>query len=441
MKCECNTLRSLPQYRLFKCRPTCERKFLESSIKEKGVLVPLIADETLAILKGHQRFDIATALGIHEVPVEVVQGLNEEQKRDLILQVGSLHRSLTLADRRDLARNELLFRKGNISDSALGALVGLSDKTVKAVRERMLATSEIPNLPTRQGKDGIERPAAAPRKSRIIPVNSFREAVKAGEILREYGDDLPEGRLTLNRAKKQARLAHYLGLGQGEAPPPPAEFKAVRCDFMELLPKGHVKPCSVRLIYTDPPWANDWYRNWPDLAKVAREMLMEGGLLLAYTGNSGLPVAMDACQSAGLSWVSLISMVSVVSKADAKDHWKGIIRCFVPVVVFSKGEYLPITRGNDQRIYFRDAFQREGIPEKEWHPWQQGVAEAEYYISHLTEPGDLITDLCGGSFTTMIAAANVGNRRFVGCDIEERNIKIAWERFAQEATAKQSKAG
>src|SRR5690348_14104163 len=98
MKMQCSQLRSLCQYRLFKSRPTCEREFLRASIQEKGVLVPLMTDETLAILKGHQRYGLCLELGIDEIPVEIVHGLSEEQKRDLILQLGSLHRSLTLRD-------------------------------------------------------------------------------------------------------------------------------------------------------------------------------------------------------------------------------------------------------------------------------------------------------------------------------------------------------
>ena len=32
----------------------------------------------------------------------------------------------------------------------------------------------------------------------------------------------------------------------------------------------------------------------------------------------------------------------------------------------------------------------------------------------------------------MIATAKVEGRRFVGCDIEEKNVRIGWQRFAHE---------
>src|SRR5689334_19414276 len=121
MRKHCNELRTLSQYRLFKPRPTCERDFLRASIQKNGVLVPIIADETLAILKGHHRYDVCMELGNNEIPVEIIHGLTDEQKRDLILQLGSLHRHLTCQDRKELARNELIHRQGNISDNALAA--------------------------------------------------------------------------------------------------------------------------------------------------------------------------------------------------------------------------------------------------------------------------------------------------------------------------------
>ena len=116
------------------------------------------------------------------------------------------------------------------------------------------------------------------------------------------------------------------------------------------------------------------------------------------------------------------------------DHDSGIFRNLVPLIAFSKGEYAPISQGEGHKNYFSDVFVRKGKPEKEWHPYQQGVGEAEYYISRLTQPGDLVADLCAGSFTAMIATARVGGRGFVGCDLDERNVRIARERFAAEVT-------
>lgn len=179
MRIPCKKLSSLSQYRLFKAKPSCEREFLRRSIQEKGVLVPVIIDENQAILDGHERYDLCSELGINDIPVEVVKDLTEEQKRDLILQLGSNHRSLTIPDRKELARNELIHRNGNITDKALGDLVGLSDKTVKGVREKLIDSSEIPNLSVRADKNGVPQPA---RKRRLPKAPSIDEPKAKAEV-------------------------------------------------------------------------------------------------------------------------------------------------------------------------------------------------------------------------------------------------------------------
>lgn len=187
MRMQCTQLSSLPQYRLFKPQPSCEREFLRRSIQEKGVLVPVIADETMAILDGHERHDLCVELGIDEIPVEVISGLTDEQKRDLILTLGSNHRSLTITDRKELARNELIHRKGNISDNALGLLVGLSDKTVKAVREKLIGSSEIPNLSVRVDKNGVSQPARKRRRRSASSLDEPKAKVEAWDKGEEKG--------------------------------------------------------------------------------------------------------------------------------------------------------------------------------------------------------------------------------------------------------------
>ncbi len=67
-------------------------------------------------------------------------------------------------------------------------------------------------------------------------------------------------------------------------------------------------------------------------------------------------------------------------------------------------------------------------PEKDLHPWQQGVAEAEHFVGRMTEPGELIVDPFLGSGTTAVAASRLG-RRFVGCDVDRRAVRVARRRI------------
>jgi DNA modification methylase len=58
---------------------------LVRSIKEFGFTNPLLVDETDRIIAGHGRLQAALALGMAEVPVLILTGLSEAQRRALIL--------------------------------------------------------------------------------------------------------------------------------------------------------------------------------------------------------------------------------------------------------------------------------------------------------------------------------------------------------------------
>lgn len=58
---------------------------LTRSIKEFGFTNPLLIDETDRIIAGHGRLQAALALGMSEVPVIILTGLSEAQRRALIL--------------------------------------------------------------------------------------------------------------------------------------------------------------------------------------------------------------------------------------------------------------------------------------------------------------------------------------------------------------------
>lgn len=58
---------------------------LKASILEFGMVDPIIVDEDLLILGGHQRKKAAEAAGLVSVPVMIVHGLTDEKKRKLVV--------------------------------------------------------------------------------------------------------------------------------------------------------------------------------------------------------------------------------------------------------------------------------------------------------------------------------------------------------------------
>jgi hypothetical protein len=75
----------------------------------------------------------------------------------------SIRRHLTSEQKREVIAR-VLKQNPKLSDRQIAGMVGVDNKTVGAVRERLEATEEIPQSEKRRGKDGKERPARKPRK-------------------------------------------------------------------------------------------------------------------------------------------------------------------------------------------------------------------------------------------------------------------------------------
>jgi hypothetical protein len=209
-----------------------------------------------------------------------------------------------------------------------------------------------------------------------------------------------------------ARDRDYEDARKGDPPAAPKNIKLVCGDFRSLRLKG------VGLIFTDPMWSDRDI--WVPLGRWASDSLRPGGVLAAYTGQMGLPAALAGLgQHLRYYWtVCLIySEKVVVAGRKIKQGWS-------PLVLFSKG---PWRRPN----HFFDSFHCCG-KDKQYHPCQQNLDAALYYVRALSDPGDLIADPFGGSFTSAVACRLVGQgRRYVGCDVDEGCITVGRKRLAE----------
>jgi hypothetical protein len=133
---------------------------LRADIAEHGVRVPVDVDENGQVLDGHHRSLIAAELGI-VCPRRVLEGLSEPEKVAHALAVNVHRRNLTREQRRDLLAASIKAAP-ELSDREHGRRTGVDHKTSAAVRQSMETTGEIPQLHSRRGADGHERPATQP---------------------------------------------------------------------------------------------------------------------------------------------------------------------------------------------------------------------------------------------------------------------------------------
>ncbi len=182
-------------------------------------------------------------------------------------------------------------------------------------------------------------------------------------------------------------------------------------------------PQVINHIATDPPWQDVACYRW--LAHFAKERLALGGLLLCQVGNPHLSKALRLLEDeGGLSYLEkLVMTYKGISRATVTGK---SIRCHSTILVL----------GNDPSalsgtLVKSDTYTVMTAKEKDLHPWQQPLASWRYWLSRLTSPGQTLVDPFAGSGTNAVAAKEIGDRVFLGTEMNEQHCRIAQNRLAK----------
>lgn len=140
---------------------------LKADILARGVMVPIEYDESGAVLDGHHRLKACQELGIKEWPSVVRLGMDEQAKTLHAIKLNCARRHLTTAGKQ-AAIQKALQAAPEKSDRQLAKAIGVSDKTVGAVRSEMVGSAEIPQFTQTIGLDGKKRetPKKPPAKNK-----------------------------------------------------------------------------------------------------------------------------------------------------------------------------------------------------------------------------------------------------------------------------------
>jgi site-specific DNA-methyltransferase (adenine-specific) len=386
-----------------------EYEALKASVKELGILVPVVRTPTGETIDGRARERAARELGLRDYPVRTLSGLTPEQRWEVHCSLNVQRRQMDRTAKREYVA-ACLRHAPERSDRWLGELTAADGKTVASVRRELEARAEIPQVRLFRGKDGKSY------RFTTVPTESRRHARAAAEALRKLGKDHPARVLKVGTARRLAQVAAHERHRSGEAPEAPPGCRVECCDFRALRVR------LVDLIWTDPMW--DDRAIWPELGKWAARVLKAGGILAAYTVAPSLPAALEGLgRHLSYRWCASLwrTESSLLHAWRVKSGW-------CPLVVFYKGRWkYPNSR------YMADTFHAPR-KEKEFDPMQQSLHEALYFVEVLSPRRGLVADPFAGSFTTAVAALRLG-RRFVGCDIVPGKVTGGLKRLSVEACA------
>ena len=390
---------------------------LKEDISRRGILVPVLISQDGECLDGRVRLEIAEELGLpaRAVPKIVVGRISAAERADLRLVLNLYRRQLSQAQVRELIAWELR-RHPQSSDRGVGRKVGVDNKTVAGVRRQLEAGEEIPHLASRNGLDG-----KVYRKP-IVLTTSNAQVVEAQRLLDELGDEVPETTLNVRKLRSLAAQQRRQEIEADPVAKLPARIQIKHCSYEEL----RLKPESVSLFLTDPPWSQDreTLALWDGLGAMASRVLEPGGLLLTYAGQAGLPRWLEIL-GRHLTYRWQIVCINEVGHSIAPTRGSfGILNGHRCLLLFSKGPFRPYQPLKDTLI-------TEGS-EKELHKWQQPVGEARYFVERLCPLGGLVCDpFCGSGTVAHAVLLAGGGRQYIGCDLSRGAVQMARSRVAQ----------
>jgi transposase-like protein len=404
------------KYQLFPAHTPERLAALRASVRERGVEVPVIRDQDGNLLDGWGRAAAAEEEGA-PCPAEVREFRSEAEKYQLILALNCQRRQLSREDRRRLVA-AYLTRDPEIADNYLAEIIGgVSKNTVAAVRRQLEAADQIGKFTALRGKDGRKRPV----KYKKVLAGTPRELEKALAAIKDLPDSCAGKTLDTTTAARRARRNRGRAGREGRAagPPPGDAVRLFHCPFQRVQEEAGIEPGSVKLVLTDIPYGRAFLDQLDELGALARRVLAEGGLFVTYSGHAYLDRVMQTLGKY-LTYRWMIASVwdgagNVFQPLQVVSRWK-------PILVFSRGGWVRRTRWGDVT--------HVNSREKDWHPWQQPLAEAEALLLRFSEAADLVLDPCGGGFTVASACQRRG-RRCVSCDVDAGCVRRGWDRLAE----------
>lgn len=396
--------------------PTWEYEALKESIRQYGVIIPIIKDESGAIIDGHHRDRACRELRIKNAPTITLAGLTEEQKRDHALILNLVRRKITRKQMREIIAAELR-RTPDISNQWLAEIVGSTDKTIQSVRKELISGSEIPTLDSYRAKDGKRYPATR------LYTEKEKQAERARDALASLGVDAPRKSVSLKQLEREVKKKERLKQPRGRyrKPDDHAPIRLYHSDFRDLEEIGQIQPGSVDLILTDVPYDRAFTNQFEDLGEFASRVLKDGGVFCVYVGVIQVGEAIQSFTK------------HLEYQATAFSSWSGdgsviqSLQCVTqntPVLVFSKGKWSRTTR-------WYNSFYNEAA-EQHLHQWQKPIADVEHWLLSFSDPGSVVCDPCAGSGTTALACHRNG-RKFVGGDIDKDAVRLAQKRLNEES--------
>lgn len=379
---------------------------LAASMKELGLLQPVVVDADGYLIAGARRLEAARRLGWDEIKTVTASDMDD------VLRRLKAERDENVC-RQDFTPSEAV---------AMAELIRPLEET--AAKERREKTQGRPKktgakfTPVSEKAKSGDKTAAAVGLSRPT-LEKARAVVQAAHQEPEkfsFALDLMDNTGKVSKAYQAVKLIQKREDALTSAAATFGKTYRLFAGDIQNHQDFDIAPDSVDAIIVDPPYPENALPLYTPLAELAARVLKPGALLVAMTGHYTLPEAIERL-SAHLKywWIAAYQ----TPRSEARVFSRKALIGWKPILVFSKGDY--------SGAWFKDVCVSPA-PDKSAHDWGQSEAGLASMIESFTQPGMTILDpFCGGG-STGVASVRLG-RTFIGVDIDEANIKLTAQRL------------
>lgn len=410
-----------PLANIFPLIEGAEFEALVADVKENGVHEPVILLEGM-ILDGRNRY---RAAAVNSVAFETI----EYRGNDPLGYVVSLNlrrRHLDESQRAMVMARIATLPKGVRSDTAIAASVLTQEQASRLLnvsvdsgqRARKVIDEGAPELVAAVERGEVSVSAAAEVASLTKEEQIVIVARGEDEIVREAN--------RIKRERKEEKKAKREAIKRAvpdNLPRVSDRFTLMHADLRD----ADIKPESIDLILTDPPYPEEHLECFRWLADCAAKWLKPGGTLAVMSGQAHLPKVIDRlCLNDALSYRWTMAYLTPGGQAvqifprKVNTFWK-------PIILMQKGNIDGDWIGDVSKSDPNDN-------DKRFHHWGQSESGIADLINRLSLPGQVICDPFLGGGTTGLVSVQM-NRVFIGCDIDENNVKISASRMQELANA------
>lgn len=331
-------------------------------------------------------------------------------------------------------RKQKLEEAQAISEAVLDAEVKIGELMAQVPKAKNQHKSAVDSGVHSTKADVIEKAGFT-----VKQVQRFETLAKNPDIVEQAkaeareNDDVVSRSLVLNMVKEKKREEQRKEKAGRKAyelddEMPDDVCKLFAADICDGLPE--IADESIDYIITDPPYPAEYIPLYGELSKVAARVLKPNGSLIVMCGQSYLPQVIDRL-SGEMNYHWCMAYVTPGGQSPSLFQ-KKVNTFWKPVLWFTKGKY----NGD----YIGDVLKSPvNANDKRYHEWGQSLGGMQDIIEKFTDAGQLILDPFLGGGTTGVAAVTMG-RKFIGTDIDKKNIDISTERIKESYQDARSKS-